>query len=90
MKRLIVEEVQSFRAEVRHQARAGGQIRRNDSLPIPSREEIQNSPTTHAPPNGATSGYTVSDQQRPVSPVTEDPSAELEKELASTHLGSRR
>lgn len=30
MKRLIVEEVQSFRAEVRHQARAGGQIRRQD------------------------------------------------------------
>ena len=30
MKRLIVDEVQSFRAEVRQQARAGGQIRRQD------------------------------------------------------------
>lgn len=30
MKRLIVEEVQAFRAEVRQQARAGGQIRRQD------------------------------------------------------------
>lgn len=30
MKRLIVEEVQTFRAEVRAQARASGQIRRQD------------------------------------------------------------
>lgn len=30
MKRLIVDEVQTFRAEVRQQARAGGQIRRQD------------------------------------------------------------
>lgn len=32
MKRLIVEEVQSFRAEVRAQARATGQIKRQDRL----------------------------------------------------------
>ena len=54
-----------------------------DSLPIPSREEIQNSTV---PPNG---GYAVP-AQRAASPVQEDPSAELEKELASTHLGTRR
>lgn len=30
MKRLIVDEVQTFRAEVRAQARAAGQIRRQD------------------------------------------------------------
>jgi hypothetical protein len=30
MKRLIIEEVQSFRAEVRAQARATGQIKRQD------------------------------------------------------------
>jgi hypothetical protein len=30
MKKLIVEEVQSFRAEVRAQARAAGQVRRQD------------------------------------------------------------
>jgi len=32
MKRLIIEEVQSFRAEVRAQARATGQIKRQDRL----------------------------------------------------------
>jgi len=30
MKRLIIEEVQSFRAEVRQQARATGQMKRQD------------------------------------------------------------
>ena len=30
MKRLIVEEVQNFRAEVRQQARGSGQIRRQE------------------------------------------------------------
>lgn len=30
MKRLIIDEVNSFRAEVRAQARAAGQIRRQD------------------------------------------------------------
>jgi len=88
MKRLIVEEVHSFRQEVRAQAaRAAGQVRRQDSLPMPSREEIMNSPVTDT--TGATSGYTASSQatQRPPSPVYDDPSAELEKELAGTQLG---
>ena len=56
------------------------------SLPMASREEIQNS--TPAGP-GATSSYTAGGMDRPSSPVTEDPSAELEKELASTHLVNR-
>ncbi|KAI0090535.1 CMGC/MAPK/ERK protein kinase [Irpex rosettiformis] len=80
MKRLIVDEVQSFRAEVRQQARAGGQIRRQDSLPIPTREEIQQSTPVGSGGQG----------ERAPSPVTEDPSAELEKELASTHINARR
>ncbi|CAL1711169.1 unnamed protein product [Somion occarium] len=90
MKRLIVDEVQTFRAEVRAQARASGQVRRQDSLPIPTREEILSSPVTdNAPPNGATSGYTTIGDQRAASPVLDDPSAELERELAGTHLGHR-
>ncbi|KAJ3486131.1 hypothetical protein NLI96_g4470 [Meripilus lineatus] len=81
MKRLIVNEVQSFRSEVRAQARAAGQIRRQDSLPIPSREEILNSPVAEEAKYPATGG--------PPSPVMDDPSAELERELAGTHLGNR-
>ncbi|KAK0459090.1 kinase-like domain-containing protein [Desarmillaria tabescens] len=37
MKKLIIDEVNSFRVEA-------GQIRRQDSLPLPSRDEIMNSP----------------------------------------------
>jgi mitogen-activated protein kinase 7 len=63
-------------------------LNETSSLPIPSREEIINSPVQeHAPPHGATSGFTIG--QRPASPVYDDPSAELERELASTHLGKR-
>lgn len=44
MKRLILEEVKSFRSEVRGQSLARERsVRRQDSLPIPSREEIQKS-----------------------------------------------
>lgn len=106
MKKLIVDEVNSFRAEVRAQARASGQIRRQDrcvpgwilsnlsdwpdSLPIPSRDELLNSPMQGQ--EGNTSGYTAPPQgsQRPPSPVMDDPSEELEKELAGTHLGGMR
>lgn len=109
MKRLIVGEVNSFRAEVRAQARASGQIRRQDryadlcqfanssftrrhssSLPIPSRDEILSSPVQeYGPHHGATSGYTAAQNggARPPSPVMDDPSEELERELAGTHLG---
>jgi hypothetical protein len=105
MKKLIVKEVNSFRAEVRAQARASGQIRRQDrylsfsfrhrdslisntaSLSIPTRDDILNSPVTeHGPHPGATSSYTAP-QGRPASPVMDDPSEELERELAGTHLG---
>jgi len=86
MKKLIVEEVSSFRAEVRAQARAAGQIRRQDTLPIPSREEIISSPIQEdAPANGATSGFTARAQQgteRLPSPIMDDPGDQLEKELA--------
>ncbi|KAG6889117.1 hypothetical protein C0995_003686 [Termitomyces sp. Mi166 len=89
MKKLIVEEVNAFRAEVRAQARASGQIRRQESLPIPSREEILNSPVQeHGPMHGATSSFTAPvPVDRPASPIMDDPSEELERELASTHLG---
>lgn len=54
---------------------------------MPSREEILASPVLEdAPPNGATSGFTAP-AQRATSPVMDDPSAELERELAGTHLG---
>ena len=61
-------------------------IRLLRSLPIPTREEIENSPTA----NGPTVGKYAMDNQRGASPVQEDPSLELEKELAGTHLGVRR
>ena len=41
---------------------------------------------TDVPPNGATSGFTAPNQ-RPPSPVMDDPSAELERELAGASLG---
>jgi len=91
MKKLIVAEVNSFRTEVRAQARAqargAGQIRRQDSLPIQSRDEILNSPIQEY--DGATSGFTNYGNQRLPSPVMDDPSEELERELAATHIGRR-
>ena len=62
------------------------------SLPIPTREEILASPVReNAPANGATSSFTDGQPagQRAESPVLDDPSAELERELAGTHLGKR-
>lgn len=61
------------------------------SLPIPSREEILNSPIQeHGPMHGATSSFTApSGGMRPASPIMDDPSAELERELAGTHIGGR-
>lgn len=63
-------------------------------LTIPTRDEIVSSPIhDNAPPDGATSSYYSghTPQQgggrRPPSPVIDDPSAELERELAGTHLG---
>lgn len=53
------------------------------SLPIPTRDEIQNSSVP------ADASYTAA-KERPASPVIEHPSEELEKALASTQLGVRR
>jgi len=89
MKNLIVEEVKSFRTEVRAQARAAGRVRSQDSLPIPSRDEIINSPIqSHGPIDGATSSYTAPDRHAS-SPVMDDPSEQLERELARTHLADK-
>ncbi|KAG6876978.1 hypothetical protein C0992_011161 [Termitomyces sp. T32_za158] len=77
MKELIIEEVNSFRAEVRSQARMFGQLRRLESLPIPSREEILSS-----------SQQEDESQQDPasVNPIMLDPSEEFERELLETIL----
>ncbi|KAJ6480287.1 kinase-like domain-containing protein [Mycena sanguinolenta] len=86
MKKLIVDEVNSFRTEVRAQARAAGQVRRQEILSIPSRNEIINSPMQeHGPFPGTTSGYTAPNA-RPPTPTMDDPSEELERELAGTQL----
>lgn len=82
MKKMIVDEVAQFRQEVRGQAK-GGNARRQDTLSIPTREEILASPIhENAPANGATSGYTRSAEMRSASPMMEDPAVELENELA--------
>lgn len=57
MKQLILEEVRSFRGEVRRQARLAQQPRRQESLPIPTREDIQKSSPTDA--DGPAGGYSV-------------------------------
>ncbi|KAL1746190.1 kinase-like domain-containing protein [Schizophyllum fasciatum] len=78
MKRLIIEEVKDFRAEVRAQARAADQIQRTGSnLGIPSRDEIMNSPVRE--------NYNGQEAPRSKSPVMEDPSAALERELAAAN-----
>ncbi|KAK7049870.1 mitogen activated protein kinase 2 [Paramarasmius palmivorus] len=84
MMKLIADEVAQFRAEVRSPSVSPGgtnQIRRQDSLPIPSRDEIMNSPM--AGQEDTTSGYTAPQSyDRPPSPMMDDPSAGLEQELA--------
>ncbi|KAF8608236.1 kinase-like protein [Ceratobasidium sp. AG-I] len=83
MRQLIVDEVNSFRASVRSQARAagGGAAKRPDTLPVPSREEVANSPLSDkVPVNGSTSGYPYQ-AARPPSPIADDPSEELAREL---------
>jgi len=90
MKKLIVEEVNLFRSEVRSAARSN----QNRQLAIPTRDDIVASPIREdAPPDGITSGYYTPQQgsvaRRPASPVMDDPSAELERELAGTHIGRK-
>ncbi|KAG8852942.1 Mitogen-activated protein kinase [Tulasnella sp. 330] len=87
MKKMIVDEVNSFRSMVRAQARAAAGGKGND-LSIPSREDIISSPLVErAPSNGATSSFTAQPGVQPNSPIMEDPSDQLEKELAGTHIG---
>jgi len=83
MKKLIVEEVNSFRAMVRSQARSASLNRKQDSLPIPSRDEILNSPVQET--MDGTSAYTGADGggARSHSPMMDDPGAELDRELAA-------
>lgn len=58
-------------------------------MPIPSREEIISSPVQeYGPLHGATSSFTIpTGGVRPYSPIIDDPSAELERELAGNGLG---
>ncbi|PWZ02596.1 putative mitogen-activated protein kinase MpkA [Testicularia cyperi] len=91
MKRLILEEVKSFRTEVRRQARMMQQPKRQESLPIPTREEIKrSSPTDEDYPHvlGASAGIIqggtttehasgmLSDAQ-----IMEEPAESFEREL---------
>ena len=64
----------------------------SNSLPIPSRDEILSSPVQeYGPHHGATSSFTAAQSSnRPASPIMDDPSEELERELAGTHLGAGR
>lgn len=81
MRQLIVDEVNTFRASVRSQARAAGAAKRQDALPVPSREEVLNSPLNeNVPANGSTSNYSYK-TARPPTPVMDDPSEELAREL---------
>lgn len=56
------------------------------SLPIPSRDDLLNSPMQGQ--EGNTSGYTAPPNggNRPPSPIIDEPSDALERELAGTHL----
>jgi len=83
MRQLIVDEVNTFRAGVRAHARAAGAARRQDTLPVPTREEVINSPVSDkVPANGTTSSYSYTNKTaRPPTPVMDDPSEELAREL---------
>jgi hypothetical protein len=112
MKKLIVEEVNLFRAEVRAAARSNQNrqcvpppptnyflscllTRAYDfRLSLPTRDDIAASPIHEdVPADGTTSSYysgqtpQQTGARRPSSPVMDDPSAELERELAGTHIG---
>ena len=62
------------------------------SLPIPTRDDIISSPIQEsAPANGATSGYYTGTRAADDAEgfVMDDPSTELERELAGTHIGRK-
>ncbi|KAF5321145.1 hypothetical protein D9619_000157 [Psilocybe cf. subviscida] len=93
MKRRIIHEVSIFRAEVRTQARAASQIRRQDSLPMPSRDKILSSPVQeYGPHHDATFSFTFAENNTAdgiPSPIMNDLREELEREVASTHIAGR-
>lgn len=62
---------------------------RRTSLPIPSRDEILSSPVReYGDVPGTTSSFTVP-THRPPTPVMDDPSDELDRELARAQAGKR-
>lgn len=85
MKALIVQEVNSFRASVRGGVQGRTEPKRQETLPIPTRDELMNSPIAeNAPAHGATSRFSQlggSANGGGTGDVLEDPSGELEKEL---------
>lgn len=87
MKKLIVEEVMTFRRLVRQQAQPESKRRtQDDALAVPSRDDIIASPIRDdAPANGATSGYTLPAESQvdpeTHTPVVDNPTEDLEREL---------
>jgi len=63
-------------------------VRRQDSLPIPTRNEILGSPVDSpvVEHDGTTSDFSHQYHQRPPSPIMDNPGAELEREIAGIHL----
>ncbi|KAJ1306011.1 hypothetical protein OPQ81_010726 [Rhizoctonia solani] len=83
MRQLIIDEVNAFRHAVRSHALTGG-TGRHQGLSVPSREEVINSPVSdRVPANGGTSSYTNASGRVP-SPVIDDPSEDLARELEKT------
>jgi mitogen-activated protein kinase 7 len=89
MKHLILREVRSFREEVRGRARVA-QPRRQETLPIPTREDIQaSSPTENmqsmlGASSGLVQGGTATEMvsgQLTDAQMMEDPSAAFEREI---------
>ncbi|KAK4700414.1 hypothetical protein P7C70_g5833, partial [Phenoliferia sp. Uapishka_3] len=73
MRQLIVEEVENFRRKVRPPTRGNSGPRRQETLPVPSRDEIMSSP------GGAAA--TEEDRKLVAEPEQEVPGDELEREL---------
>ncbi|KAK4047134.1 mitogen activated protein kinase 2 [Microbotryomycetes sp. JL201] len=78
MRRLIVEEVETFRRMVRPPTRSNSGPRRQESLPVPTRDEIM------ASPGGAGAAMDEAEGRRMVygEPEQEEPGKELERELS--------
>ncbi|KAN0062236.1 mitogen activated protein kinase 2 [Thecaphora frezii] len=91
MKDLILDEVRSFRLEVRRQARQVQQARRQESLPIPTREDIQRSSPTEehgqgllGASGGLVQGGTSSEHASGMlsdAQIMEEPAESFEREL---------